>query len=170
MTILIDAFNLIYKFPELEEHMYRGQLVEARRGLLERMVRVRSAWKRPLEIHLFFDGKKKSGDETRRETQGGMQIYFSCDLSADHLIKEFIKRSPNPGQLTVVSSDKDILFVARGHRCQLKTSEEFAAWVEGLLQPRTLPGPEKSEDPALAPEEVGDWLRMFRERRPDKRG
>ncbi len=166
MTLLIDAFNLIYKFPELEERMYRGQLTEARRGLLELLLRLRSVWGRPLVVHVFFDGKKKSGDETRREAVSGMETYFSCDLSADHLIKEYIKRSPSPGELTVVSSDKDVLLFARKHRCRFRTSEDFAAWADSVLQPKTEPVPEKSDRPQLSEGEVDEWLRLFNEGRP----
>ena len=165
MTLLIDAFNLIYKFPELEEHMYRGELVEARRGLLQRLLRLRAGWKKPIELHVFFDGKKKSGDETRRETVNEIHTYFSCDLSADHLIKEYVKRAASPGHLTVVTSDKDILYFAKRHRCQSKTSEEFALWFDSVVAPAADPGPEKAESPELSPGEVDGWMRLFREGR-----
>ena len=167
MILLVDAFNLIYKFPELEERMYRGELVEARRGLLERLIRLRSIWKKPIELHVFFDGKKKSGDETRRETVNDIQTYFGCDMSADHLIKEFIKRSPSPGHLTVVTSDKDVLFFAKKHRCLSRTSEDFAAWFASVVAPPADPEPEKSAAPDLTAGEVNEWMRLFRDGRKE---
>ncbi|MDY6970645.1 MAG: NYN domain-containing protein, partial [Spirochaetota bacterium] len=37
MAFLIDGFNLIYKFPQLEELMYQDRLVDARVGLLNKL-------------------------------------------------------------------------------------------------------------------------------------
>lgn len=161
MTLLIDAFNVLYKLPDLEEHMHRGQLVEARRGLLELLIGVRKRWKKKLEFHLFFDGKKKPGDEIRQETVSDFQIYYSHDLSADHLIKEYIKHCHSPGEIQVVSSDKDILLFARQHRCHVQTSEDFASWVNGVLTEPKTPEPEKETDPQLSTGELDYWMKLF---------
>ncbi len=163
MTLLIDAFNLIYKFPDLEENMAHGQLVEARQGLLNRLLNLCQRWKKPLEIHCFFDGKKNKGSEVRRENLKQIQIYFSHDLSADHLIKEYIRTYPRPGALQVVSSDKDVLEAARKHKCVRKTSEEFAAWVNEVLEARPVK-PEKSENPTVGADDVAYWEKLFREK------
>ncbi len=187
MIYVIDAFNLIYKFPELEEHMYRGQLEQAMRGLTDVLTRLRSEHgkvkrgKRLPELHVFFDGKRKAGDETRRLQLGGLQLYYSHDLSADHLIREFLKSVASPGEVTVVSSDKEVLDYARKHRCHRKTSDEFALWVDdflggGLLDDR--PGrselrknrkrkdedADKDVDVELGADEVAYWQEMFRKR------
>ena len=37
MAILIDGFNLIYKFPDLEALMYEERLNDARKGLLSKL-------------------------------------------------------------------------------------------------------------------------------------
>lgn len=161
MTLLLDAFNLIYKFPDLEENMARGQLVEARQGLLARLQLLQKRWKKPLEIHCFFDGKKNRGVDVRREFSHGMQLYYSHDLSADHLIKEYIKTYPRPGALNIVSTDKEILEFARKHKCQRKTSEEFAAWVNEVLGAKP-EKPEKDENPRLSQDEVAYWEAMFK--------
>lgn len=163
MTLLIDAFNLIYKFPELEENMYRGQLAQARQGLLARLQQLQKRWKKPLEIHCFFDGKKQKGSEVRREVVHGLQIYYSHDLSADHLIKEYVRTYPRPGALNVISSDKEVLENARKFKCQRKTSEEFAAWVGEVLSARPTK-PEKDENLRLSAEDVAYWERMFKQR------
>lgn len=187
MIYVIDAFNLIYKFPELEEHMYRGELEQAMRGLTGVLTRLRAQHggakpgKRLPDLHVFFDGKRKTGDETRRLQQGGLEIYYSHDLSADHLIREFLKSVPSPGEVTVVSSDKEILDYARKHRCHRKTSDDFAVWVDdflggGLLDDR--PGRkelrknrsrkdeehDKDADVKLGEDEVAYWQEMFRKR------
>ena len=51
---LIDGFNLIYKFPDLEEKMLRGQLDDARAGLLDRLKEYQRIKK--ARIRVVFDG------------------------------------------------------------------------------------------------------------------
>ena len=87
MGYLIDGFNLIYKFPHLEEMMYRNELNRARKGLIDILKRFEHIKK--AEIRVVFDGKKNQGDNTEQEHSGKIKIYYSLDYSADHLIKEF---------------------------------------------------------------------------------
>ncbi len=190
MIYLVDAFNLIYKFPELEEHMARGQLPEAMNGITELLAQYKqsreSATNKPrsakpgggksktrrrqiaTELHLFFDGKRKRGDETRRSTHAGMQLYYSQDLSADHLIREFIGRHPTPADITVVSTDKQIREFARLHKCKRVLSEEFAEAVLGAIEEKE--GQQEGErmgDEAVAKPSDPDtdyWLEQFRQR------
>lgn len=58
MHLVVDGFNLIYKFPELEAFMYSDRLREARVGLLRILEAYSSKIKNP-NIHVFFDGKKE---------------------------------------------------------------------------------------------------------------
>ncbi|EMO10988.1 YacP-like NYN domain protein [Leptospira borgpetersenii str. Noumea 25] len=64
--VVIDGFNLIYKFPDLEEYMVRNRLLEARQGLLER-IESYSQKKKEQTFHVFFDGKKKSVTQSFRK-------------------------------------------------------------------------------------------------------
>ena len=105
MVLLIDGFNLIYKFPDLEEKMLRGMLDDARAGLLDRLKEFQKLKKS--RIRIVFDGTKGPSRRTRTERIGTIDVYYSLDYSADFLIKEFIKKDPNPKMTTVVTSDKD---------------------------------------------------------------
>ena len=91
MILLIDGFNLIYKFPELETLMYESKLNLAREGLLKLLNQYKTKRGNTV-IHVFFDGKKDKGSEVRRDEYGSIKVYFSHDVSADLLIKEYIKR------------------------------------------------------------------------------
>jgi len=165
MVLILDAFNLIYKFPDLEEKMYRGELKEAQTGLLQKLYDFRSRWKKPLVIHVFVDGKKKSGDETKRETVSEMNLYYSHDVSADHLIREFIKRYPSPGELYIVTSDKEIRFFAKKHKCHLYTSEEFAKLMNDTTVSPKASSREESDKPDMDADELSFWQEMFRKKR-----
>ena len=82
MIILIDGFNLIYKFPELESLMYESKLNLAREGLLKILNQYKIKRGNTV-IHVFFDGKKDLGSEVRHDEYGGIKIYFSHDVTAE---------------------------------------------------------------------------------------
>lgn len=163
---LIDGFNLIYKFPELEEKMLRGQLDDARAGLLDRLKEYQRIKK--ARIRVVFDGKKGPALDVRSETVGSIDVYYSLDYSADFLIKQFIKKDPNPRSATVVTSDKDILFYVNRFSARTMTSEKFADHVTRTImeeeEARDLP--EKEHDPVVTDEEISFWERLFRKKRP----
>lgn len=160
MVLLIDGFNLIYKFPELEEKMLRGMLEEARAGLLDRLKEFQKIKKS--HIRVVFDGKKRPSHGTRSERVGTIDVYYSMDYSADFLIKEFIKKDPNPKMSTVVTSDKDILFYVNRFKAKTMTSEKFADFVNRTIEEHAVETlPEKEDNPRLSDDELTFWERLF---------
>ena len=163
MILLIDAFNVMYKFSEIEDCMHSGELEKARKLLIRRMQALESAWKKELEIHLFVDGKKTPGSPTEHEKAERIFLYYSMDLSADHQIKKFIREHPSPGNLKVITSDKDILHYAKKRRCETESSEQFVEWVDSVINgAQHQPAAAANEKPATSPGEVDFWLRMFK--------
>jgi uncharacterized protein len=160
MVLLIDGFNLMYKFPDLEEKMLRGMLDDARAGLLNRMREFQKIKK--ARIRVVFDGKKGPERNVRSERIGTIDVYYSHDYSADFLIKEFIKKDPNPKMTTVVTSDKDILFYVNRFSAKTMTSEKFADFVEkSIEESREEKVPEKEDNPNVSEEEISFWERIF---------
>jgi predicted RNA-binding protein with PIN domain len=146
MKILVDAFNLIYKFPDLELCMYEDRLDEAKEGLfgiLERVLKVQPN----LEFMVFVDGKKAKGDyDTWQEERKGLKIFYSQEKEADDLIRECIKENPYPNKLTLVTSDKKILQFARQFKVKYHTSEDFSERIQEILEPDS-----KNSDPDYKP-------------------
>ncbi len=166
MVLLIDGFNLIYKFPELEEKMLRGMLEEARAGLLDRLKEFQKIKKS--HIRVVFDGKKRPSHGTRSERVGTIDVYYSMDYSADFLIKEFIKKDPNPKMSTVVTSDKDILFYVNRFKAKTMTSEKFADFVNRTIEEHAVETlPEKEDNPRLSDDELTFWERLFSSKKKD---
>ena len=163
MIVLIDCFNLIYKFSELEGLMYENRLNEAKSGLLKILHSYKNKRKNVV-IHAFFDGKKNIGSEVRQEDSDGIKIFFSHDLTADHLLKQFIRSNPNPSDLTVVSSDNDIIFYSKRFKCKIQKSEEFAKLVNDFLsvEPEK---PEKESEVNLTGREIEYWKDLFQKKR-----
>ncbi len=154
MAILIDGFNLIYKFPDLEELMYRDKLTEARIGLLNKLKEYQNLTK--AKIRVVFDGKKEQSLNIKSETVKSIDVFYSLDFSADFLIKQFIKKDINPKLTTVVTSDKDIIdyvsrFKAKFYSHLRETIENYN---ESII-------PEKDENPQLSEEEILFWEKEF---------
>ncbi len=161
MAILIDGFNLIYKFPDLEGAMYRGKLAEARTGLLILLKQYQSITK--ANITVVFDGKKGHSLEIKKEKVTSIDVYYSLDYSADFLIKQFIKQDINPRMTTIVTSDKDIIDYVTRFKAKVRTSEEFSAEINKTIDKYYESiEPEKDENPVLNEDEVLFWEKQFK--------
>ena len=160
MAILIDGFNLIYKFPELEQLMYQGRLTEARTGLLNRLKEFQKIT--GVQIRVVLDGKKQESLDLKRERVGKIDVYYSIDFSADYLIKQFIKKDMNPRMATVVTSDKDIIDFVLRFKAKVKKSEDFAKHVEETIKKMLEEQiPEKEDDPVVSDDEIAYWESEF---------
>ncbi|TGK38668.1 NYN domain-containing protein [Leptospira gomenensis] len=163
--VAIDGFNLIYKFPDLEDRMYRNELKRARQGLLELMDSY-SEKKKKQDFHVFFDGKKEKGSEVLQETFGRLNVYFSRDRKADELIKEFVRTRIRPSDVQVVSSDKEIFFHAKKWGAHPIASEDFAALVTKELAPSNPENDEEDrKDRKLSSGELEYWKNLFKKGR-----
>jgi len=167
MPLLIDGFNLIYKFPELEVMMYIGQLNEARAGLLAILKEYQKIKK--TSIRVVFDGKKEKSLETTSEKIGKIDVYYSLDYSADYLIKQFIKKDLNPKMTTVITSDKDIIFYINRFGAKNITSEKFADMVNTTFkeireeeEQRKITS--EKENPSVTDEDITYWQKLFRKK------
>ncbi len=163
MAILIDGLNLIYKIPDLEGLMYEDRVTDAEKGLLEILKEYNTIKKE--KIIVFFDGKKQPSDKTVSEKKGAIDIYYSHDYSADHMIKEYIKKNINPRMLTVITSDNGIISDARRFRAKTLSSEKFADVLKMTFTGvKTGKGEEKNPNPVLSEDEIFYWENMFRKK------
>jgi len=157
-NILIDGFNLIYKFPHLEEMMYEKNLIGAMQGLVDLIAEYSvKAKKKPV---IIFDGKRKEGDNTEKEKVKGIQLVYSHDLSADYLIMQSIKYDKQPKMTTVITSDKAIIGYLRKFGTPVVKSEDFAPLVTKVLDETEKPE-EKPSDVSLSDEELSFWEKLF---------
>jgi predicted RNA-binding protein with PIN domain len=160
MTYLIDGYNLIYKFPHLEELMLQDNLIEARRELLDLLKMFAKLTRKTIRI--VFDGQKTSDIPISNEKVYTIDVYYSLHYSADFLIKEFIRKDLQPRNTTVVTSDKDIVEYVSRFKTKTMKSEDFALFVnqtiEDFISAQT---PEKEENPNLSQKEIEYWERLF---------
>lgn len=159
MKILIDGNNLIFKFPHLEEFMYRESMVGAREGLIELLAEFKEKNKVPDEILLFFDGRKNN-KELFEEKVNGIQVYYSQENTADELLMDYIKMNLKSSELVMVTSDKEILFYAKKFKVKSYSSEEFAEIVNEKLSADNTNEKDK-EEIQLTSKEVSFWQKLF---------
>ncbi|HPS58271.1 MAG TPA: NYN domain-containing protein [Spirochaetota bacterium] len=164
MALLVDGLNLIYKFPELEAMMYYSQLDNAREGLLETLKNYQKLRKGAISV--FFDGRKGASNETKSEKSGTIDVYYSLDYSADFLIKQFVKKDTNPKMLTIVTSDKDIIFYINRFGAKNITSEKFAEHVNSVFnefreEQELVKISREKENPAISDDELSYWQKIF---------
>jgi len=160
MILLIDAFNLIYKFPDLEIFMYENNLLDARRGLLN-LLKDYSRKRKHDKIHIFFDGKKEQGSMVVEDEIDEMRIYYSHDVKADDCIKLFIQKSLSQSEVYLVTSDKDLLHHSKKFGCKSFKSEEFAKFLEETIS-QTPVVEEKDSQVRLTRDEVNYWYGLFK--------
>lgn len=165
MSLIIDGFNLIYKFPKFESHMANGNLTKAMNGLTQTLQDYCSITQKKLTI--VYDGKKEMGNNIQHEKIGSINIYYSLDVIADDIIKKFIKEKVNPKMSTVVTSDKKLIFYLNRFQPTIIRSEEFAIEVLDTIESSL----SESSDIQFSGEELSEddvklWEKIFQERNP----
>jgi predicted RNA-binding protein with PIN domain len=154
--IIIDAYNLIHRVSDLRRFLNQS-LEEAREQLLRKLVLFRKDKK--IKITCVFDGNNVS--QPSNETRWGIQIHFSVPpRKADEVIKILIQRKRNPQNVTVISSDNEILGFARNSRAQIMTSEEF--YRKYLMFEIKFDSPVDTQ-PTMSEAELQQWLDLFNE-------
>lgn len=112
-------------------------------------------------ITLVFDGHRGPLDETISPSPQ-VQIVYSEHKIADDIIIERILKDSAPGNLTVVSSDKEILKTAHKRRCPTMTSDNFLhELVRNLYKSGKTNLPDKPANPHLSEAQVTNWLAEF---------
>jgi hypothetical protein len=163
MILVVDGFNLIYKFQELENFMFNNELDKAMMGLVEYLSYLSNRLKKQHKIYIFFDGKKFRGDDTYQEVLHGIHCYYSHESSADSLIEEFIKnkRLNNVSGIRVVSSDKKVQNFTKKYKYEYQSSEDFYLWFKEVTQEVK----EVQEKPEIiSKKEMDYWLSIFKKR------
>jgi hypothetical protein len=97
---------------------------------------------------VFFDGPS-GGTAT---ALGSLSVRFSGGTSADDRILEEISRSRAPGEVTLVTADRELSRRARDSGAKVVSPEKF--WAE--FGATSGPAPERPE-----PIDVADWLKYF---------
>lgn len=150
--ILIDAYNLMHRLPQLRQRMDHD-LEGARHALIALTGRYGRQHHR--EVTLVFDGVGNVGHPTT--PVAGVKVLFSRHgEKADPLIKRLVDRLDRPRETTVVTSDQEIVRYVRQYGCPVESAEQFARQLESGRN-----GSNREEKPKMSPEALEEWMTLF---------
>lgn len=164
MIYLIDGHNLIGKMPDIHLSDPDDE---------EKLVHRLQSWvagdpKR--RIHIIFDNGEFGGISPQLSGLRVRVEYARLGRTADDELIRALKHLNNPQEYTLITSDREILAVARKRRVGYILSEEFVALMAAdateRLALQDVP-PEAEHDPGTRPEvdvstaEVEEWLQVF---------
>lgn len=167
MIYLIDGHNLIGKMPDIElsdpddEEKLTVRLQNWARGDRKR------------RVDLYFDSGPFGGVAPHLSGLGVKVRFTKIGQSADEVLIERLKKVKNPPEYTLVTSDREIITVARKRRVGYIRSEEFvvlmleermadAAALAEANEPPQAQDPAISDNPEISDEEVAQWMEVFK--------
>jgi uncharacterized protein len=148
MPLLIDGHNLIGRLPDLDlgDPDDEAKLTARLRAYCARTGK---------RVTVVFD-RGLPGGRSHELSGGGVEVVFAAaGGTADGILRARIRRARNPRGLIVVTSDREVIAVARARGARVARSEEFAA---RLSAPRSVPA---GQDVKLSAEEIEEWLKVF---------
>jgi predicted RNA-binding protein with PIN domain len=154
-TIVIDAYNLIHKVPELDSLLDKEQdaCVDAL------ITKLQSGINSKTKIIAVFDGFGKNKSVRNVEIKFAKTSSGTDYGNADKLIKSIIERTRNKKLTTIVSSDNEIKWFARECGCKYQNSEDF--WKE-LKSKRNKDREDREKPEAVTRGEVDYFLKKFK--------
>jgi predicted RNA-binding protein with PIN domain len=158
MHYLIDGHNLIAQISDisLDDPDDEAKLV----------LRLRSwiAGGRKRKVTVVFDGGLPGG-AWRYMSRGRIKALFATEgQTADALLLSRIQQAKNPSAHTLVTSDREILAVAKKRRMPYMTSQAFAQQLQKIEAPQEPSGEQDlpaEEKPVLNEGELDEWLAIF---------
>jgi len=126
MRIIIDGYNLIRQWPELEM-LDRGDLQSGREALLQALQAYRRA--KGHRITVVFDGREQGGFSETVERSAGIDVRYSRrGETADAVIARLV--AEGGAGAVVVSSDREVAATARGFGAATLPAADFIPRLE----------------------------------------
>jgi predicted RNA-binding protein with PIN domain len=130
--MLVDAYNVIGKWGELERIKNRHGLAAARTELTERMANYCAVENLPTE--LVFDAYGRTGAGTYEPITNLVTLYYTAGgQTADTYIERQCSELRHQRRLIVVTSDRVEGWTVKGYGAELRTAEALISDVCGGL-------------------------------------
>ena len=157
MSYLIDGHNLIPKIPGL-----RLDAVDDEIQLLELLQEFCRLSRKQVEVYFDRAAQGQSG----KQKAGMITVYFvHSGTTADRAISQRLHRMGRSARnWTVISSDKGVQNASREAGAEVLSSEEFASLLRKAFA-QSSAGEDKPAQPDLSPDEVDEWLKVFKTKR-----
>jgi uncharacterized protein len=152
MPYLIDGHNVIGQLPDLKltDPDDEAKLVQK---LLSYVARTNQRC-----VVVFDHGLL--GGLSKMSTRNVQVVFASQSSTADRVMIERIRKTPQPDIWTVVSNDHEVLSTARRYRMQTMQAAAFAALIR-RPPPPVMPGRDEAVHVHVPEAEVEEWLKIF---------
>ena len=160
MRFLIDGHNLIGKLPDLSLAD-----PEDERKLVGRLHAYFQRVGKPVTV--VFDPGAGYTSARGQPFPDVKVIYANRDSTADQVIVRMVRTERKPREVTVVTSDRQIIGQVRAEGAQVMSSEQFAREMEPPANDRGIDANEEEEraNPRISKDEVSAWLDEFKRAR-----
>lgn len=162
---LIDGYNLMHAKGLLGKGMPSQQFARRRARFLDMVAEALGPFEAARATVVFDAGEPHSGRSECTTHRGMTVLYAVGDEDADARIEELLRREPNPGGLTVVSSDRRVRVAAsrRGAKSVDSDAFWFAAMEGRGARPvrAGLPDAEAGVELPLSKAERDAWVGRF---------
>ncbi len=154
MHYLIDGHNLIGKLPDIDLSDPNDEVK------LVLKLRQWTAKRRKRRVTVYFDGGLPGG-KSRNLSSGPVKVVFaSSGKTADALLISQLRKVKDAGAHRLVTSDMQIVRVAKQKRVGTLSAENFAAQLATDLTPKVAKS-EEADEPQMSDAEVAEWLELF---------
>lgn len=151
MPYLIDGHNLIGQLPDisLDDPNDEAMLVQRLKGFTARTQK---------RCVVVFDHGVPGG-VSRLSSQAVQVVFASQRSNADRVMIDRIGKIRDAHEWTVVTSDREVLAVARERHMKTLSAEEFIRLMQAPPKPVVDAG--EAADVQLSDKEVDEWLDVF---------
>ncbi|MBN2412774.1 NYN domain-containing protein [candidate division KSB1 bacterium] len=153
--IIVDGYNYILRQKFITDDD-KNSLWHAREELIRQLIAFRG--NKQINITIVFDGQDLKG-LTKAHRPRGINIMFSeAPQKADPLIIRLIEKSPQPRNISLVTSDRSLANLARSIGCMVWSTKTLA---KKLPQPDIESEYKNKFNTTLTPKELEEWEQIF---------
>ena len=161
-TIIIDAYNLMHKVPELQLLLKQSQDI-----CVDTMVQKLHGhyFGKGYKVILVFDGHGKNRHEQNIEVKFAKTDIGPDYGHADALIKHLVEKARNTKLIKVVSSDREVTSFAKECGAKIQSAEAFWGEVKERRTERAEEFREENEKPGVVSKNEFDFfLKEFKKK------
>jgi predicted RNA-binding protein with PIN domain len=167
MEVLIDAYNAMFAHPQIGP-LVRRDNEAARREFLAFVAQNRPAGAE--RVFVVFDAHRDTAPttetgRTRESYERGLHVVFATE-TADTWIQNRIRKSTDPRQITVVTSDREILATVEAHKAQVLRVSRFLRLRQRRSRRMTRQTP-TAKPSHMSKRELARWEKLFSEHDED---
>ncbi len=154
--IIVDGYNYILQ-QKFIPHDDENSLWQTREDFIRQLIAFRG--NKQINITIVFDGQDLKGLIKKHRPRGIKILFSKAPQKADTLIIRLVEKSPQPRNITVVTSDRSLANLARSNGCTIWSSETLAT---KLPQIDIASEYKNKFNTILSPKEVEEWMKLFK--------